>query len=60
SLKRRKLQSQATQLKQQLNTNPFDYSTLAELKDLETALGSGPMVAYLNVRLSQSTKGGRN
>lgn len=57
--KRRNLESQAISLKRELNRNPFNFNNLEELKDLETALGSGPMVAYLNTRL-QSPQGGRN
>lgn len=57
---RHKVASEAQDVQERLQKNPFDSRDLQKLKQLQTQLGSGPMVAYLNTRITQPNQGGRN
>lgn len=50
---RQKLSLKLGKLRSQVKRNPFDSSYLQEIKEIEERLNSGPMVAYLDARLSQ-------
>ncbi|MBC7740938.1 MAG: hypothetical protein H7061_01995 [Bdellovibrionaceae bacterium] len=52
SEQQQKTLSEAKSLKEKLQADPFNVSDLAKLKNLQVTLKSGPMVAYLDSRLS--------
>lgn len=55
---RQKVATEATKLQKDIAENPFNFNDIEKLKSLQKALGRGPMVAYLESRLS--SRGGRN
>lgn len=55
---RHKVALEATQLQKDISEDPFNFNDIEKFKSLQKALGRGPMVAYLESRLS--TRGGRN
>jgi hypothetical protein len=57
---RQKLSQELTSVRTLVSKNPFDSGYLEKMKDIETKLSSGPMVAYLDARLSELKTGGRN
>ncbi len=52
--------SEAESLRQKIQANPFNVSDLAKLKILQSSLGRGPMVAYLDSRLTEMQKRGKS
>ncbi|MBC7421204.1 MAG: hypothetical protein H7328_10795 [Bdellovibrio sp.] len=50
---RQKTLSESESLKEKIKANPFNLSDLAKMKSLQTSLGRGPMVAYLDQRLTE-------
>jgi hypothetical protein len=57
---RQKLSQELSSVRTLVSKNPFDSSYLEKMKDIETKLSSGPMVAYLDARLADLKSGGRN
>lgn len=55
---RHKVALEATQLQKDISEDPFNFNDIEKFKSLQKALGRGPMVAYLESRLSK--RGGRN
>lgn len=53
SEQRQKRLSETEFLKGRIKLNPFNLSDLAKLKELQSSLGYGPMVAYLDRRLTE-------
>lgn len=58
SEERRKVASRAEEASQRVKENPFEFSDLEKMKSLQSDLGGGPMIAYLNVRKEQLSKYG--
>lgn len=54
---RQKTLLQVESLQQKIQSNPFNLNDLAKMKALQTSLGGGPMVAYLDSRLNDLQKG---
>ena len=52
SEQQQKTLSEADSLKMKLQVDPFNLNDLAKLKILQTSLGRGPMVAYLDYRMA--------
>lgn len=57
---RQKLSLELDSLKTTVSKNPFDFNYLSKMRDLENELGRGPMVAYLDSRITSLQAGGRN
>lgn len=57
---RQKLSQELASVRTQVSRNPFDSSYLEKMKAIETKLNRGPMVAYLDARLSELKTGGHN
>ncbi|MES3037584.1 MAG: hypothetical protein V4736_06725 [Bdellovibrionota bacterium] len=60
SSQRRKVAAEALNLIPRIQSNPFNFSYLAKMKSLQSTLGSGPMVAYLDSRLNELKTRGSN
>lgn len=60
SEQQQKTLSEAESLRQKIQANPFNISDLAQLKILQSSLGRGPMVAYLDSRLTEMQKRGKS
>ncbi|MES2769262.1 MAG: hypothetical protein V4596_08955 [Bdellovibrionota bacterium] len=56
---RQKLSQELASVRTQVSKNPFDSGYLEKMKDIETRLNRGPMVAYLDARLAELKTGGR-
>lgn len=56
---RQKLSQELASVRTQVSKNPFDSSYLEKMKDIETRLNRGPMVAYLDARLNELKTGAR-
>ncbi len=54
-----KISLEAVTLQQRIYKNPFDSSNLEKMKQLQISLGSGPMVAYIDSRMSELNSRGR-
>lgn len=57
---RQKLSLELTSVRTLVSKNPFDSGYLEKMKEIETKLNSGPMVAYLDARIADLKTGGRN
>lgn len=58
---RRKTVSEASSLQRRLKDDPFNFNDLEKMKSVQSSLGSGPMVAYLDGRLKElRQRGGTN
>lgn len=57
---RQKLSQELASVRTQVSKNPFDSSYLEKMKEIESKLNRGPMVAYLNARLSELKEGAKN
>lgn len=57
---RQKLSQELASVKTKVSKNPFDSGYLEKMKDIETKLNRGPMVAYLDARLTELKTGARN
>lgn len=50
---KQKMSIEAEQVQEDIRKNPFNFSNLTKLKNLETSSGNGTMVAYLDYRISE-------
>lgn len=57
---RQKLSQELSHVRTLVSKNPFDSGYLEKMKEIETRLNRGPMVAYLDARLAKLKTGGRN
>ncbi len=60
SERKQKVSSQLTEasnLQMKIFKSPFDFNYLEKLKNLQQSLGSGPMVAYIDTRMSELNTG---
>lgn len=57
---RQKLSQELNSVRTLVSKNPFDSGYLEKMKEIETRLNRGPMVAYLDARLAKLKTGGRN
>lgn len=60
SSERHKVAAQLQDLKQRIQENPFDSSSLVKMKTLQSSYNDGPMLAYLDGRLNELKMGGSN
>ena len=59
--KRQKLSQELISLKTKVKKNPYDSSYLEKIRDIESKLGRGSMVAYIDARLTKlKSTGGQN
>lgn len=54
-----KVSSEASGLQMKIYKNPFDFNYLEKMKSLQSSLGSGTMVAYLDSRIDELNSRGR-
>lgn len=59
SERRQKVSTEASSLQMKIYKNPFDFSSLEKMRSLQTSLGSGTMVAYLDSRIDELNSRGR-